>query len=221
VRREIESVESKLLAQGALVEGLVDQAVEALLRGDRDLARSAVARDEEIDRAEVAIEERCLGLLLNRRPRAKSMRFLAAAMKVNASLERMADLAVNIAEAAEALAGDGGGARDLDPEPLADLAQQMVRESIDAFVTRDPALARRVRARDAEADALFEELRRKAVEIMKADPRRIEPMTAVLGSLANLERIADHATNVAEDVVYLVEGEIVRHRHEGSADQRS
>jgi phosphate transport system protein len=133
-------------------------------------------------------------------------------MKVNSSLERMADLAVNIAECAVELAGHRAAPPALDPEPLSSLSQRMAREGIDALVTRDADLARRVCGMDAEAERLFADLRKDAVRKMKEDPAQIECVTSIIAALGNLKRIADHATNVAEDVVFMVDGEIIRHR---------
>jgi phosphate transport system protein len=119
---------------------------------------------------------------------------------------------VNIAERAVELAGHRAAPPALDPRPLTDLSQRMVREGLDALVTRDADLARAVRDRDAEADRLFANLLEDAVSRMKEDPEQIDSVTSIIGALRNLERIADQATNVAEDVVYMVEGEIIRHR---------
>jgi phosphate transport system protein len=133
-------------------------------------------------------------------------------MKINSNLERMADLAVNIAERAVEISDHRAAPPALDPRPLTDLSQRMVREGLDALVTRDADLARRVCTLDAEADRLFANLLEDAVRRMKEDPERIDGVTSIIGALRNLERIADQATNVAEDVVYMVEGEIIRHR---------
>jgi phosphate transport system protein len=119
---------------------------------------------------------------------------------------------VNIAERTVEIAGNRAAPPTLDPRPLADLSQRMVREGLDALVTRDADLARRVCGMDAEADRHFADLLQDAVSRMKEDPEQIDGVTSIIGALRNLERIADHATNVAEDVVYMEEGEIIRHR---------
>jgi phosphate transport system protein len=205
-----------MLHVGALVENAIDVAVAALLQADAELAGPVIREDEEIDRLEVEIEEACLRILETHRPRGEDLRFITGVMKINSNLERMADLAVNIAESAVELADHRAAPPALDPLSLTDLSQRMVREGLDALVTRDADLARRVRARDAEADRLFADLREDAVGMMKENPAQIDSVTSIIGALRNLERIADQATNVAEDVVFMVDGEIIRHRDPGS-----
>jgi phosphate transport system protein len=209
---EIRELERMILAVGAMVEQAIDVAVAALLQADGELARPVIRRDSEIDRQEVVIEERCLDVLESHCPRGRDLRFITGVMKINSNLERMADLAVNIAERAVEVSDHRAAPPALDPRPLTDLSQRMVREGLDALVTRDADLARRVCALDAEADRLFANLLEDAVRRMKEDPERIDGVTSIIGALRNLERIADQATNVAEDVVYMVEGEIIRHR---------
>jgi phosphate transport system protein len=209
---EIRTLEQRILDVSAMVESAIDVAVAALLQADSELGEPVIRDDAEIDRLDVEIEEECLRILERHRPRGEELRFLAGVMKVNSSLERMADLAVNIAECAVELAGHRAAPPALDPEPLSSLSQRMAREGIDALVTRDADLARRVCGMDAEAERLFADLRKDAVRKMKEDPAQIECVTSIIAALGNLKRIADHATNVAEDVVFMVDGEIIRHR---------
>jgi phosphate transport system protein len=213
---EVAALEQDILGVGAMVENAMDVAVASLLQVDGDLAAAAIEMDVEVDRREVEIEKRCLRLLETHRPRGEDLRFVAGVMKINAKLERMADLAVNIAEEAKGLAVHRAAPPTVDLRPLSDLSQRMVREGLDALVTRDPDLAKRVCDMDDEADRLYEDLLQEAVGRMKEDPTQIDSVTSVIGALRNLERIADQATNVSEDVVYMVDGEIIRHRDSGS-----
>lgn len=213
---EIVELEREILGVGAMVENAIDLAVASFLEVDVEFAAAAIGMDVDIDRREVEIEERCLGLLETFRPHGDDLRFVAGVMKINSNLERMADLAVNIAEEAEELASHRAAPPTEDLRPLSDLSQRMVREGLDALVTRDATLARRVCDMDDEADRLYADLLDAAVVRMKEDPAQIDSVTSVIGALRNLERIADQATNVAEDVVYMVEGEIIRHRGSGS-----
>jgi len=209
---EIRQLEQRMLNVGALVENAIDVAVAALLHADAELGEPVIEEDAEIDRLEVGIEQDCLAILENHRPRGRDLRFITGVMKINSNLERMADLAVNIAEAAVEVAGHRAAPPALDPEPLSTLSQHMVREGLTALVTRDADLARRVCDMDDEADRLFERLREDAVRMMKENPAQIDGVTSIIGALGNLERIADQATNVAEDVVFMVDGDIIRHR---------
>jgi len=209
---EIRALEQRMLEVGAMVENAIDVAVAALLHADAELGEPVIRDDAEIDRRDVEIEEACLRVLERHRPQGEDLRFLAGVMKVNSNLERMADLAVNIAECAVELAGHRAAPPALDPEPLTSLSQRMAREGLDALVTRDADLARRVCARESEVEELFAVLRKSAVGMMKENPARIDSVTSILGALGNLKRIADHATNVAEDVVFMVDGCIIRHR---------
>ncbi len=211
LKDEIRTLERRMLNVGALVEHAIDVAVAALLHSDAELGEPVIRDDAEIDRLDVEIEEDCLRILESHRPRGEDLRFLAGVMKVNTNLERMADLAVNIAECAVELAGHRAAPPALDPEPLTSLSQRMAREGLDALVTRDANLARKVCGMDTEAERLFANLRKDAVRMMKKDPAQIECVTSIIGALGNLKRIADHATNVAEDVVFMVDGEIIRH----------
>jgi phosphate transport system protein len=160
---------------------------------------------------EIEIEERCLDVLALFQPVARDLRFVAGVMKINSDLERMADLAVNIAERAEILAAVEPLPFRPDFSRLAAVVKRMQREALDALVRRDVALAIRVWERDDEADRLFREIIGESVEFMRKNPDQIGDAMHFVGALRNIERIADHATNIAEDVIFMVEGKIVRH----------
>jgi phosphate transport system protein len=217
---EIERLKRRLLAFGTIVVEAMQKALLALEARRAEIARQVIEGDHRIDRAEVAIEEECLKLLALYQPVAEDLRFIAAVMKINNDLERMGDEAVNIAEHAVFLS-------QAEPIPvppqlnkISMAAMRMVRESLDAFVNRDVFEARRIGAEDDEVDQLNREIINSVWDIMKKDPKTIERATHWFSVARHLERIADHATNIAEDVVYMVEGKIIRHRDESYAPRK-
>ncbi len=214
--RELDRLTTDLLELAAMAEASVRDALRALDERRPDLARRVIDGDAAIDREEVRIEEECIRILVLAMPAAGDLRRVIAVLKIDNDLERIADLAVNIAEAALA-----GGLDDV-PLPgtiraMAERALQMVRDGINAFVGSDGALARTVLARDDEVDRLEGTIRDEAKALIRADPGRADAAFHLLSVARQLERIADHATNIAEDVVYLREGAIIRHRTENEA----
>jgi phosphate transport system protein len=214
LQREIERLKKSLLSLCAIVEEQVEMAVRALLDRDQDLARHVQQRDVEIDHREVEIEEECLKTLALHQPVAGDLRLIIAAMKINNDLERTGDLAVNIARKAESFAAQpfAGAAFDLGAMSQKTLA--MLRDSLDAMINLDVGLARSVCARDDEIDRMKRDIRREIEKMIQDDPRQTKPLLRLLASSRSLERIADLTTNIAEDVIYMVEGKIVRHREE-------
>jgi phosphate transport system protein len=210
--REIESLKKKLLTLGAVVEERIAKALAAVVKHDMKLALEVVEGDTEIDQMEVDVEEDCLKLLALYQPVAIDLRFVVAVLKINNDLERMADHAVNIARRAEYLATYPDGELPAELEIMLQKVQAMVRDSLDAFVRQDPALARRVCMADREVDQLNRQMHVLIQQQIRADPERVELLIHQLSVSRQLERVADLATNVAEDVVYTVEGEIIRHR---------
>ncbi len=214
LQREIQNLKNKLLTMSALAEDRVAQAARALVERDPELAQAVMRGDYEIDEMEVEIEEDCLKILALHQPVAIDLRFIIAVLKINSDLERVGDLAVNIAERAAFLATQQRVCMAFDFAGMAAKVQTMLSNSIDALVNLDTRLAHRVRAKDDEIDAMNREM----YEIMKNElPRTPEEANCMLHSLSagrHLERIADHATNIAEDVVYLVDAQIVRHTPE-------
>jgi len=196
---------------GGLVESAIDKSLAALLDRDAQRAREVIEGDDTVDELENVVEEKCLEVLATRQPVARDLRFICGMMKVNSDLERMGDLAVNIAERAEVLAEVPPLPFRPDVSRMAAVAKRMVREGLDALVRRDAALALRVWKSDAEADRLYRELVGEAIQFMKVHPDRIGDVMHLVGALRNLERLADHATNIAEDVIFVSSGRIVRH----------
>ncbi len=212
--REIEHLKKKILAVGARVEESIAKAIAAVIKRDAALAQEVVRGDEEIDQMEVDVEEDCLKILALHQPVAIDLRFVVAVLKINNDLERMADHAANIARRAEYLAAYPDLDLPFDLEVMLQKTQTMVHDSLDALVNQDAALARKICAADAEVDQLNRQMHVLIQDQIRANPERVEQLIHQLSVSRQLERIADLATNVAEDVIYMVEGEIVRHRPE-------
>ncbi len=209
--QELEELKANLLRMVGLVEKSIGEAVRALVEREDALAEEVIREDARIDEMEVVIEEACLRLLALRQPIAVDLRFISSAMKINNDLERMADQAVNIAERALELNKEALLKPLIDIPRMSELAQSMVKESLDAFIHRDAELARSVRDRDDEMDHLRDQVFRELLTYMMQDPKTINRAVHLILVARHLERIADLATNVAEDVVYFVQGKVIRH----------
>ncbi|MEX0715929.1 MAG: phosphate signaling complex protein PhoU [Planctomycetaceae bacterium] len=210
--RDLESLHRDVLSMCAMVEELVDKAVESLGRPSAELTGDLAVQDDEIDRFDVRIEEECLKILALHQPVAIDLRRIAAVLKITGELERVADLGVHIAERASALADQPEVTVPPKLRQMARLALDMLHRSIDAYVELDAALAREICAQDDDVDRLHYEIIQELIARMRERPEQIDPIMHLFSASRHVERIADHATNIAEDVVYLVEGEIIRHR---------
>ncbi|MBN1765861.1 MAG: phosphate signaling complex protein PhoU [Sedimentisphaerales bacterium] len=213
-QREIEILKKKILTLGSLVEETVRQATSAVVDRDGELARSIIDKDIDIDHMEVEIEEDCLKILALHQPVAIDLRFIIAVLKINNDLERIGDLAVNIAERAVYLAQQPEVSVSLDFPGMARKAKQMLKESLDALINLSPDLARKVCCDDEEVDNLNRQIYVRVQEGIRQYPHQIESLIHLLSVSRHLERIADHATNIAEDIIYMVQGQIVRHKAE-------
>jgi phosphate transport system protein len=211
---ELQALKERLLHMGALVEERVHQAVLALMERRSDVAEQVIHGDKDVNDLQIEIDDRALKLLALQQPMAKDLRLITAAMKINADLERIGDQAVNIAENAVKIGVHPPLKPLIDIPRMAELAEAMTRDSLDSFVKKDAALARSVLARDDEVDQLKDHVFRILLTYMMADPGTIERALGLILVSRNLERIADHATNVAEDVIFLIEAKDVRHHHE-------
>lgn len=211
LQRDLEAVKSQLLDMGGLVEKVSNQAITALQERDTELSAGVHELDLTIDQQEVKIEEECLKILALHQPVATDLRFVVCIMKVNNDLERMGDLAINIAERASYLSSHEPLGVPLDFHRMAELALEMVKESLSALLNLDTHLARKVLAKDDEVDEINRQMFEILEEIMLKDPTTIRRAIHLLSASRHLERIADLATNIAEDVVFLVEGEVIRH----------
>lgn len=210
----MERLKQDILSLGAIVEDDVRKAVQSLENKDSSLAEQVIRGDMDVDQAEVNLEEECLKTLALHQPVAIDLRFIVSVLKINNDLERIGDLAVNIAERALYLAEHGDMEVPFDFGEMARLAQKMVKDSLDALVNVDAELARRVCGADDDVDALNRQMYISIQEEIREHPERLEGLIHLLSSSRHLERIADHATNIAEDVVYMVEGDIIRHHAE-------
>ena len=214
LQRQIEALKQKILLVGTLVEEAIAKAISALVSRNGELARTVIDADNEIDRMEVDVEEECLKILALYQPVAADLRFVVAVLKINNDLERMGDLARNIAKRVAFLASHERVDLPGEFRVMAGKAQAMVKQSLDALVNSDTTLARRIRDEDDEVDALQRTIRDRIEAQMRASPDRMESLMRLMSVSRHLERLADMSTNVAEDVIYMVEGEIVRHRSE-------
>lgn len=205
---EISGLEHDLLEMGSLAESMVAQAVDALSRLDVDRAMDLVRRDDEIDERDVAIETRCLRLLALQQPMAGDLRVIGTAMKMITDLERVGDLSVDIAKIAMKIEKELGTSDLVDIPKMAAVARSMLRNALEAFVKRDLALVQRVIAQDDEVDDLYRDLRGQIFESMRNQPADVVTDSWLLLAIHHVERIADHAVNIAERVGFMVTGNL-------------
>jgi phosphate transport system protein len=208
---ELEALKQTLLAMGGLVEDQIRRVMAALLERDSELAQEVIDRDRQVNAYDVEVDEKCVELLALHQPTAGDLRFITTAMKIVTDLERIGDQAVNIGQRALELNREPQLKPYIDLPRMAERAQRMVKESLDAFVARDTELARQVCAEDAEVDALKEQIFRELLTFMMGDARTIPRAIRLILISRFLERVADHATNIAEMVIYMVESKMVRH----------
>jgi phosphate transport system protein len=207
----LDRIRQSLLRMGGIVEEMIAESQMALVGRDAERAERVIKTDKEVDLLEMEIDDMCHTALARHQPTAVDLRFIVAAMKIDNDLERIGDSAVNIAEAALVLNTEPPLKPYIDLPRLSELTQKMVRESLDAFVQRNVQLALDICSRDDQVDGLYKQLFRELLTFMIADPQTVNRALHLLLIARNLERIADHATNVAEDVIYYVEGRDIRH----------
>lgn len=212
LQRDMENVHRDILSLSALVEEMIGNAARALSERRAELAAEVIDTDRDVDQREVHIEEECLKMLALHQPVAVDLRRIATVLKVNNDLERIADLAVNIAERSRSIDEYPAFPIPAKLQRMVALATQMVRGVLDAFVNLDTQQARRIMLLDDEVDQLNVDIIDELRTQMRSGGNLVEPALHCFSASRHIERIADHATNIAEDVVYLVEGEIVRHR---------
>ena len=210
-QEELEQLKTRLLEMGGLAEEQVRVAVKALTDRDRDLVDIVLHGDEPINKLHIEIDGRCFMLLALHQPMAVDLRAIVSAVKINTDLERVGDLAINIAEAARRYAVHSPVKKLIDIPRMATIAQSMLRDSLDAFVRRDMELAQQVLNEDDKLDALKTQIFRELLTYMLQDTATIEPALDLILISRHLERIGDHATNVAEDVIFMVSARDVRH----------
>jgi phosphate transport system protein len=212
LERDLNSLQRDLMILASSVEEAIQKAIKSLEMRHHELAQQVIEGDQQIDEDENHVEEECLKMLALHQPVAVDLRRITAALKINAELERMGDLAEDIAECALRLAKFPPLALPANLQRMTDLTASMVRQSLDAFVNLDVRLARLVCRLDDEVDRYNSDIIDDLIVMMRSAPEAVEPGLALFSATRHLERIADHATNIAEDVVYLAEGEIIRHR---------
>lgn len=213
--QELEDLKKELLKMGALVEGEIFESIEALKNLSTERANKVISDDKVIDELENEIDERCLDLLALRQPMAVDLRFITMSLKISTDLERIADLAVDIAQRVLELVGKPLLKPLIDIPKLTILAQQMVKDALDSFVNKDADLAGRVILLDSEADRLRNLVQKELVEDYMSKDSSASPRAVPLLLIArHLERICDHATNIAEDVIYMVNAKVVKHHPE-------
>lgn len=208
---ELRELQQKLLRLGGLAEDMLHRAVESVLNRNGELAQEVIDNDDEADALENEIEEYCIQLIALHQPAASDVRFLTMAMKINRDLERMADKAVDIAQRCLELMQNAPVKPFIDLPRVAGIVQEMVKDSLDAFVNRDAVLAQEVRERDKQVDAIYDQTLRELLTYMIERPELIRPGISTLLLFRHLERIGDLAANIGEEVYYLVEGDVIRH----------
>jgi phosphate transport system protein len=210
-QKELEGLKESLLKMATLVEEAIHHAVQSLVKRDSELAQRTFQGEEQINALEIAIEDMCLKLLALRQPLAVDLRFITSAMKIITDLERMGDQAVNIAERSISLNQEPQLKPYIDIPRMAEVAQSMVKDVLDAFVNRDSKLARSVCVRDDLVDGLNDQVFRELLTYMISDPKTITRAAHLMIVCRCLERIADHATNIAEDVIFMVDAIVIKH----------
>jgi phosphate transport system protein len=210
-QKELEELKENLLKMAALVEEAIRDSVRSLVKRDPDFSRKVFEVEDRINKMEISIDDMCLKLLALRQPMATDLRFITAAMKIITDLERMGDQAVNIAERAIALNQEPQLKAYIDIPRMAEITQSMVKDVLDAFVKRDSKLARSVCERDDLVDGLNDQVFRELLTYMISDPKTITRAAHLVIVCRCLERIADHATNIAEDVIFMVDALVIKH----------
>ena len=208
---ELDEINQRLLLMGGLAEERLRSAMRALVDRDRAVMADIARGDDAINRMHIEVDDRCLKFLALHQPMAVDLRVVVAALRINSDLERIGDLAVNVAEAASRYVDHAPVKRLIDLPRMSDLAQWMLHEALNAFVARDVHAAEAVLAEDDLVDALKNQIFRELLTYMLGDPRTIEPAIQLILVSRHLERVGDHATNIAEDVIFIVEARDVRH----------
>jgi phosphate transport system protein len=208
---ELRNLKEKILKMGLLVEAAIRDSIKALVERDSDLAREVIKKDHQINALDVEIDEECIRLIALRQPKAGDLRFITTAMKITTDLERMGDLAEDICERAIELNEEPPLKPYIDIPRMAEIAQGMLIDVLDAFVRKEPSIAYDVIKRDDEVDRLTVQVFNELLFFMIQDPKTVSRAVKITYIAKYLERIADHATNIAEMVVYMVEGKMIRH----------
>ncbi len=217
--KELQEIKDGLIYLGALTEKAIQAAMKSLQQRDSEIARNVITADNEIDKLDAELEEKCIRILALRQPTARDLRFITTAIKINGHLERIGDMAVNIAEKAILLNEEPQLKPYIDLPRMTDLVGEMIKSSLDALIKEDLAMAESVREQEDIVDKLNEQIFRELLTFMMQDAKTIHRAILIMQISKNLERIADHAKGIADMVIYLVTGENVRHQfYDGSKD---
>jgi phosphate transport system protein len=211
---DLNLLKEKLLFMAGLAESMIHKAVKSLVERDESYFKQVKEEEDKVNHLEIEIDDLCLKLLALKQPMATDLRFITSAIKINSNLERIGDLAINITERAAVLLKQPQLKPLIDIPRMADMAQKMVKDSLDAFIKKDAGLARSVLERDDEIDRLKDQIFRELLTFMLSDQSTIPRALELILVSRHLERIGDHATNIAEDVIYLVQGKDIRHHIE-------
>jgi phosphate transport system protein len=218
---ELKELHKEILKMGVLAQAAIFKSIEALKNRDKKDAEELIIADDEIDKLELVVDEYCIDLIARHQPMAGDLRFITTGMKINAELERIADLAVDIAQRVLELVDKPLLKPLVDIPKLSEMAQDMVRDSINAFVNKDVELAKKVMLSDPEADRLRNRVQDELVnDYMARDAKTADRAVPLLLIARHLERICDHATNIAEDVIYMVQAKVVKHHPEKLSNDR-
>ena len=212
---ELDQLRTNIIKMGSLVDEQIDFAIKALLESNIELTKIVIDRDSRVDEYDNLIDAQCERIFALTQPVAIDLRLIMSALKINHELERIGDIAVNIAERVESLYKDAALIQQTKIASMATQARQMVKQAIDSFVNNDPTLAREILTQDDIVDNLDREIFHQLVAEMKGESAKIEPAAHIMILSRHLERLADHATNIAEDVIFLVDAKIIKH-HAGS-----
>jgi len=218
-QKELEELKENLLRMATLVEEAINNAVQSLVKRDSELAQKAFEAEDKINTMDIDINDGCLKFFALRQPMAADLRFITSAMKIVTDLERMGDQAINIAERTVSLNQEPQLKPYIDIPKMAEIAQSMVRDVLDAFVNRDPKLARSVCERDDLVDGLNDQVFRELLTYMMSDPKTIKRAVQLMIVSRCLERIADHATNIAEDVIFMVDALVIKHHADAKEEK--
>jgi phosphate transport system protein len=210
--QELKELQDKLLLMGGMVENMLQKAVQSLLDRDEKLAQEVIDSDDEVDLLEVEIDEFCNRLIVLRQPAASDLRRITTAMSINRELERIADHSVSIAKRSIELLADPPVKPYIDLPHVTQIVQRMIKDSLDAFTNRDTKLAREVIVRDEQVDEIRDQVLRELLTYMMENTQVIRPAIRIILIFIYLERLADHATNICEEIVYMVEARIIKHQ---------
>ena len=211
LEEELEQLKTKIIKMGSLVEEQIELAIRALFEGDMELAKTVIRRDDEVDKYDIKIDKHCQRIFALTQPVAFDLRLIMSALMINNDLERMGDIAVNISERTEPMSGYRELLLKMRVGEMTMKVKKIVKMSIDCFVNSDAELAKMIILMDNEIDKLDKEIFNLLTDEMKAHSEMIVPCSHILTLIRNIERLSDHATNIAEDVIFLIDAKIIKH----------